>query len=35
MHDETRTELQAFYEPENRRLEALLGRELPWSYRDV
>jgi hypothetical protein len=34
MREETRAELRAFYEPENRRLEALLGRGLPWSHRD-
>jgi hypothetical protein len=32
MADATRVELEAFYEPENRRLEELLGRELPWSH---
>jgi hypothetical protein len=33
MRAETRAELDAFYAPENRRLEALLGRPLPWSHR--
>jgi O-antigen/teichoic acid export membrane protein len=29
----TRAELEAFFEPHNRRLETLLGRDLPWSHR--
>jgi len=33
MRETTRAELEAFYAPENRRLEALLGRDLPWSHR--
>lgn len=31
----SRTALETFYAPYNRRLEALLGRELPWSHRRV
>ena len=33
MRDATRAELEASFAPENRRLEELLGRELPWSHR--
>jgi hypothetical protein len=29
----TREELEAFFAPHTRRLEALLGKELPWGYR--
>jgi hypothetical protein len=33
MRDQTRAELEAFFAPRNHVLEALLGRELPWSHR--
>lgn len=31
---DVRTELEEFFAPHNLRLEALLGRELPWSHRE-
>lgn len=33
MRDDTRAELERSFAPQNRRLEDLLGRSLPWSHR--